>query len=246
MPCVFWTVPIFVLHLTHGIDTLHERFLELTVMKRFSTILIMVFLAGALSAVAQDLPDDVVYSDLMLAARDGDTKKAEALIRGGSDVNLRTQPYGFTALIIASMWGNEGVARQLLDRNAQVNAKDDQGNTALIYASQFGHIGVIEMLLGKGALINETSTDGKSALYNACILGYDDIVEALIAAKADVNKPTKTGDTPLIAAASWGHSDIVKRLVDAGANKSLRNQRGKTALDLAREKGYPQVVAVLQ
>jgi len=218
---------------------------KITTMKNVLILPIILVALAFQSVYAQDLPDDVIYSELMIAARDGKSAQAETLIKGGADIHQKTNPYGFTALIISSMWGNDGVTRLLLDNGARVNDKDDQGNTSLIYASQFGHIEIIRMLLTSSARVNDVNEDGKNALYNASILGYDDIVELLISARSDVNLKTKTGDTALIAAASWGHIDVVKRLVDAGADKTVRNAKGKTAMDMAREKQYTAIIELL-
>jgi uncharacterized protein len=235
----------FQLHLSIGNTTLIPALYTTKAMKRALLLLVIIIGFSSYQTFAQDLPDDVIYSDLMIAARDGQVQRAATLIRNGADINLKTSPYGFTALIIASMWGNEGVTGLLLDAGAKVNDKDEQGNTSLIYASQFGHVEVIRLLLAKSAPINELNNEGKSALYNASILGYDDIVEMLIEASANVNLRTKTGDTALIAAASWGQTDVVKLLLDAGADKSVRNEKGKTAIDIAREKRHAQIIALL-
>jgi len=235
----------FQLQLSNGNTTLIPALNTIKAMKRAFLLLVVMIGFSSFEILAQDLPDDVIYSDLMIAARDGQVQQAATLIRNGADVNLRTNPYGFTALIIASMWGNEGVTAVLLDSGARVNDKDEQGNTSLIYASQFGHVEVIRLLLAKSAPINELNDEGKSALYNASILGYDDIVEMLVEARANVNLRTKTGDTALIAAASWGQTEVVKRLLDAGADKTVRNAKGKTAIDIAREKRHTQIVALL-
>ncbi len=235
----------FLLHICIENTTLSPASHTTKAMKRVFLLLVVILGLSGFVTHAQDLPDDVIYSELMIAARDGQVQQVATLIRSGAEVNLKTSPYGFTALIIASMWGNEGVTRLLLDNGARINEKDEQGNSSLIYASQFGHVEVIRLLLAGGAQINDMNNDGKSALYNASILGYDDIVEMLIEAKANVNLRTNVGDTALIAAASWGQLEVVKRLLDAGADKTVRNDKGKTAIDIAREKRHNQIVALL-
>lgn len=67
--------------------------------------------------------EDGCWTELQLAAKDGDIAKARALIDSDVDINAPASGYyGNTALQAACLFGNEDVARLLIERGADVNA----------------------------------------------------------------------------------------------------------------------------
>ena len=54
--------------------------------------------------------------------------------------------------------------RALLDKGADVNAKDNRGMTALMRAARNGEFDIVRVLIGRGARINEEDEIGKTAL----------------------------------------------------------------------------------
>ncbi|MFC1522705.1 ankyrin repeat domain-containing protein [Elusimicrobiota bacterium] len=67
-----------------------------------------------------------------------------------ADVNAK-DPYGYTALMFASMRGDIEVVRFLIDSDADVNIKNNNGNTALKYAQERCYTVIIKMLQDAGA-----------------------------------------------------------------------------------------------
>ena len=62
-------------------------------------------------------------------------------------VNLQNSE-GFTALMLASAWGQTKVVKLLLERpEIDVNLQDKWGKTALIYASFYGRTEIARMLI---------------------------------------------------------------------------------------------------
>ena len=57
--------------------------------------------------------------------------------------------------------------KALLDKGAELNAQDDQGNTALIMGVKSGSISGVEFLLGKGARTDLRNKEGESPLKQA-------------------------------------------------------------------------------
>jgi hypothetical protein len=63
--------------------------------------------------------------------------------------------------------GQVDLARDLVDRSANVNQRDTLGQDALMYASFNGHIPVMEFLLSRGVDMTARSNNGGSALWFA-------------------------------------------------------------------------------
>jgi hypothetical protein len=78
-----------------------------------------------------------------------------------------------TALIWAALRGHEAVVQLLLDKRADIEAKDKLfGRTALIWAAQGGHEAVVQLLLDKGADVEAKNKDGWTALIWAAQRGH--------------------------------------------------------------------------
>ncbi|GKU10748.1 unnamed protein product, partial [Fusarium langsethiae] len=60
----------------------------------------------------------------------------------------------FTDLMIASYYGHHVIVKLLLDKDAEIDAKDENGRTPLSWAARNGHDAVVKLLLDKGAEID--------------------------------------------------------------------------------------------
>ncbi len=76
---------------------------------------------------------------------------ARLLLERGADPNLADFERGWTSLHDAAFWGKPDVADLLLDKGADVNARDKQGRTPLALANEKGHQAVAEVLRDSGA-----------------------------------------------------------------------------------------------
>ena len=85
----------------------------------------------------------------------------------------------------------------LLDRGADVNAKNGVGNTALMNAAYYDRPEFVRVLISGGADINAVNQIGYTALMNAASTGRTEIVGELLIAGADVNVETNDGWTAL-------------------------------------------------
>jgi ankyrin repeat protein len=195
---------------------------------------------------------------LMYAAMYGHTAAIEALLNAGADPNVGGDDdgeEGQTALmcIASSFFANNRaeVIRLLVDRGADPNQQDDQGQTALMIAGE--NADAVKALLDAGANPDLRDAEGNSAMMlgnwaiqqllrqaGASEEGLNDValveaardgdlprVEALLSGGANVNY----GDgSALTQAASYGHLAIVDRLLQAGADVNLGWKTGKTAI----------------
>ena len=132
----------------------------------------------------------------------------------------KTDQWGYTALIEASMWGHHLTVLALLELNANVEAKSVAGETALHWAAMNGHSKVVDRLLIDGSANPNIKTNGKN--------------------RAGKNR------TPLHLAAEKGHAAVVKALVHAGCDVLACDKYGQTAFDLAVTSQHTDIVAILQ
>ncbi|KAH7115490.1 hypothetical protein B0J13DRAFT_653898 [Dactylonectria estremocensis] len=109
---------------------------------------------------------------------------------------MRTTEY-FTDLILGSYYGHRAIVKLLLEKGADIEAKDSFGRTPLWWAAANGHEAIVKLLLEKGANI-EAKHRSWTPLWQAAEDEY--------------------GQTPLWQAAANGHEAIVKLLLE----KALR------------------------
>ena len=82
-------------------------------------------------------------------------------------------------LLDATYFGNIDVVKELLEKGADVNAKDKHGWTPLHAAATAGHTEIAKLLIDKGANVNATDDNGNTPSYGATYGGYTDIAELL-------------------------------------------------------------------
>ena len=83
-------------------------------------------------------------------------------------------------LIEAAGCGDLGLVKTLLEKGANVNAKDDQGMTALIAASRQGRVEVAQLLVDRDADVNAIDSAGETALVYAASKGLFEVVKLLV------------------------------------------------------------------
>ncbi|KAI8514586.1 Unconventional myosin-XVI [Branchiostoma belcheri] len=142
---------------------------------------------------------------------------------------------GRTALHWASLYGQTGVVKLLIQHGADVGARDEDGETALHWASVNGHTGVVKLLIQHGADVGARNKDGETALHRASGNGQTGVVELLVQHGADVGARGEDGETALHWASVNGHTGVVKLLIQLGADVGARDKIGKTPLDYVHD-----------
>jgi ankyrin repeat protein len=85
------------------------------------------------------------------------------LLDRGADVNVSSRnAQKVTPLHGAVTRGDAGVTNLLLDKGAQVNARQERGFTPIFSAAAAGNVELMELLVKHGADINARTDDGKT------------------------------------------------------------------------------------
>ena len=190
--------------------------------------------AAAIEADLLEEPEPLGFADLvgthggltalLLAAREGHTDAALALIEGGAAVNRGSAADGTTALLIAAINGHFDLAMRLLDLGADPTLGSDAGATPLYgalnmhwapkarhpqptdYLQQFtSYLDLMQALIDAGADVNARLTRSLwYTTYNRDLLGVD-----------------RAGATPFWRAAHALDLDAMRLLLAHGADPHL-------------------------
>ena len=101
------------------------------VRKLAAIVLALLLSSITFGADAPDRPTDAFYT----AIRTNDLAAVNALLKQGSDVNVRDND-GATPLMSAAAVGSTDVMKRLLEAGAEVNARNTLGSSALTWATK--------------------------------------------------------------------------------------------------------------
>ena len=193
---------------------------------------------AALEADLLEEPEPLGFADLvsshggltalLLAAREGHTATAHALIEGGADIDQKSAADGSSPLLIATINGQFDLAMTLLERGADPTLASDAGATPLYGAlnmhwapkarhpqptdymqQRSNYLDVMQAALERGADVNARLTRSLwYTTYNRDLLGVD-----------------RTGATPFWRAAYALDLDAMRLLLHYGADAHLPTVR---------------------
>ena len=137
------------------------------------------------------------------------------------------------------------MVQTVLDRGADINAKDSLGITAALRAVKDRNGAMLYLLLDRGANIDAQSNKGESLLHISTRLKQVEIFQFLLARGADVHVLTKRLESVVHFAASHPASTSVNSLIDHGAPFDLQDEKGFTPLMIAAARGESETSKAL-
>lgn len=142
-----------------------------------------------------------------------------------------------------------GIIQILLEKGADPNGADDDGDTSLISCSVFQQVEVTQLLLKHGAQVDVANNNGKKAIHAAATECDPRMIRLLLDHGANPAQKEIDGWKALHIAAQMdkkGTLEVVKVLVDTRRIKiNDQEEKGTTALYLAVQAGRPDVAQVL-
>ena len=125
--------------------------------------------------------------------------------------------YERTCLMIAALNGHLAICRLLIDKGAQLEAKNIDDWTPLHYAAFQGHVEIVRLLCDRGADVEARSIYGRTSLHYATMNGHISIIKELIDERnAEVNARDNRGRPALMVAGLFRKHDIAAYLVSHG------------------------------
>lgn len=191
--------------------------------------------------------------DLIRAARNRNVERVTRLLASGVDPNVRS-PKGHTPLIIAALQESPELARIILEKGGDTDARllegRSRGLTALHFAAFRGAVEIMQQLVGRGTDPDvpaaEGPLEGMTPLMVAVRNEQTPSVEWLIERGASVNISDRAGRTPLLLAVRRGDLPTVKTLVDAGASVQPPRPDAPDPLRVARDQKHWDLYRYLQ
>ena len=148
-----------------------------------------------------------------------------------------------TALRLAVEKNQVKIARILIDNDAQINVKDENGRTPLMIATLRNYPSMVRMLLISNANERIKDKNGDTALIHSIRSNYMECFTILSNTYPEIDEQKARGKA-LFIAVKLGRIEMAKILIERHADLEYHFY-GKTALTVASARGYFDVVKLL-
>ncbi len=167
--------------------------------------LIFCFLITSLGVLrSQELP-------IFDIARNGTLEELKSAIKENPNSINTENDTGYTPLALACYYGNNEVAKYLIDRVQNIDATSNYG-TPLMAATIKNNKELVTLLLKKDVNVNISDPNGTTALHYAVIFNFEEIAVLLIKAQADTTLKDNRGNSALDYAKLSGRQKIIQLL----------------------------------
>lgn len=167
-------------------------------------------------------------------------------------LNMATRK-GYTALMYATISGQNENIKKLIENRADIEAQNKQGFTPLILAARHQQNQALIDLITYGANPNQQDHQGQTALMHAVNSGNRQTVNTLLqlpyellGAQIDLDHKDEEGQSALSLALTKNKPDIYTRLKEAGANDQGLHEFGSVIFDLENFNTYITIELTLQ
>ncbi|PRY57530.1 hypothetical protein BCF74_11544 [Knoellia remsis] len=150
-------------------------------------------------------------------------------------------------------WKNGvATATRLIEKGADVNAKDETQQSAYLIATSEGHLDLLRLTLANGAKVDDKDSWNGTGLIRAAERGHALVVGELLRAGIAKDHVNRIGYQAIHEAIWLGedtdaYADTVRVLVAGGVQLDKKSgQEGLTPLEMVRERGYGRVRPVLE
>ena len=138
----------------------------------------------------------------------GSYPMVEYLLDKGFDIEFKSKFSKYTPVMTAASLGSHKILSLLIERGANIHAKDIFGQNALLFAASRGYIANTTLLLEKGSSLTATDQDGNTPLHCTAIYEQLDIFKLLIDNGASIHIKNKLGKTPLdLVKHKWNYEE---------------------------------------
>ena len=180
---------------------------------------------------------DLGYTPLEEAAREGHKEAIVLLLEHNANID-KGNTINSNALIGASIGAHNDILKFLLEKGANINHTDNNGQTALHYicryAKQWGSMKITNKLNGATVENEQSRFSQHTTIFNT-LLEYG----------ADVNLKTAYGYTPLHLTAESGTTPFIQPLIDKGALIDFQNAKGYAPLHAGADRGNYECCKIL-
>lgn len=143
-----------------------------------------------------------------------------------------------TPLHDAATYNYRELVDELLSKDADVNAKDDNGSTPFAIAAGSANLSIIEKMIGMGADINAKDNQGRPPLFWAIFGRRYGTAELLIGKGADLHTTTSSGETIAYNALMLGTTiNLIDFLQKEEYDLNTPNGNGETLIFAAVRRG---------
>lgn len=150
-------------------------------------------------------------------------------------------------------WDNDVKrAGDLIQRGADVNAKDDTLQSSYLIATSEGYLDLLDLTLAHGAQVDDLDSWNGTGLIRAAERGHHLVVGRLLQAGVDRDHVNRIGyqaihETVWLGEDTTAYLDTVRVLVAGGAELDRTSgTEGLTPVQMARQRGYPGLEAALR
>ena len=170
----------------------------------------------------------------------GEYDIVDYLLVRGENIELKHPQDGITPLLAAARNNQEECCDVLINRGANIEARDRHERTPLILASIRGHERVCKLLLRRKADVNARDENGDTSLILATHYERDNACKLLINKGADINAHSNAGWTALDCAVRNHHLSLMKHLLSAGV------QIDDKAIEIAKMRINKDMISLLE